>query len=410
MAAIKLLSLVALCSSALLPNVPEPSDPAAIVFVLAWSALFYTWLMQVALKGAVARTRTAAWAAAFLVLVLFSGLVATFWGTPFDLWFRGALPFLFLATVFPWLDLARRHPGFLLNSLHIASVVWLGKVLVVTGMAIPAVLFGEFQRLTHATEDWGSLALPFGMVGLALTLFNPDPRALRWRWLLAVPFTVMSFLTVYRSQIAIVTLIWLYFVWTRPQHIRWRVATFFTVAAAGFAALLAATPLGDALVARFSEGAAEIESSRALEISYALAQFVESPLVGKGLGHQVPAQVTFAGDWEVILTAGVDSVGYIHNLAAYLLMDLGIAGLLTYAGFVLLPLVRAPRAANAGVSVLSRPARVALAAVLLFCLVQATYRLIQTNLIVAACVAVLAQANRKVRSPSMPRRAIAGRG
>lgn len=410
MSAFKILSLVALCSAALLPQVPEPSDPAAIVFVAAWSALLFTWLAQLASTGTVAKTPTAAWAAAFLMMVLLSAVVASLWSTPLNLWARGALPFLFLATVFPWLDLAGQHAAFLMNALHTSAIVWLVKIVAITGTVMPAVIRGEYERLTHATEDWGSLTLPFGLVGLALTLFNPDPRAMRWRWLLAAPFTVIAFLAVYRSQIMIVSLLWLYFLWTRPRRVRRRTAVFLTLVAAVFAGALAATPLGGALIYRFSEASALGESSRALEIRYALEQFVESPLIGKGLGHQVPAEITFAGDWKTIAAAGVDSVGYIHNIAAYLLMDLGMVGLLTYAGFVFVPLVRAPASAHAAAGAVIRPARLALAATLMFCLVQATFRHIQTNLILAACVAVLAQARQRTLSRHAQGREIAGLG
>lgn len=395
---VKSLTVVTLLTSALMPNVPDPAQPITILFLVAAAALLLVWLARVAHGSCVIpRAACAAWLAVFLYIVCASAFVAVLWDTPIASWFRGAVPFLFLALFFPFSSLGRSTPVFLLNVLHAAAIVWLGKVLVTSAIAIPELLRGDLQRLTHGTEDWGSLTLPFSIAGLALSLFNPAQWAVRIRWIFAPLFFAMPFLTGYRSQILIGLALWMMFIATRPPRQRLHAVGTAFLAMGAILALLVFTQVGVAVMQRFEAIADEASGSRRAELNYALQQFAESPLLGKGLGHQVPAEVTFLGDWDVIAQAGVDTVGYIHNLPAYLLMDLGLLGFVAFCGFVISALARGAQQSSAHSRSLVIACCAVVLAVLAFCLVQATFRLIQTNLILAATAAVMVALPRQAR-------------
>ena len=95
-------------------------------------------------------------------------------------------------------------------------------------------------------------------------------------------------------------------------------------------------------------------------------------MIGKGLGWQVPSEITFKG---IEVPEGFivpESVGYVHNFIAYFLMTLGILGLVFYAVLQLLPWMVGSKTSWA---------RIAITVLFVFCLVEATFRLVQFNIL-----------------------------
>jgi hypothetical protein len=227
------------------------------------------------------------------------------------------------------------------------------------------------------------------MVGLALALFHPSRWLHAVRWPLAFLFSCVPLLAVSRGQIAAVVLIWLVYFIRLPTSAKRRAALPVLLLVTGIAILVWQSALHEALLQRFSD-TGEGDISRWLELEYAFGQFLESPLLGKGLGHQIPAEVTFAGDWQTITSAGVDTVGYMHNVIGYLLMNLGMPGLIAYVGFIVAALPRGKAAFSTTDLDAWWAAVVVVFALLLWFALQAAFRLIQCNLLLAVAVAVLA--------------------
>lgn len=386
----KPLFLLMLVLAAVMPSVPEPTDLLAVAFVVVAGLLLFLWVAQRIVRGTFPNSSSGFWLTVFLALVLVSALTASLFGTPIDLWLRGAIPFLFLFLFFPALDIARRDPHWILDAVHLSSIAWLINTAIAAGDAVPAVLSGDVQRITHATEAWAAFQLPYAMVGLALTLFHPPRWARRFRWPLAALFSFVPFLAVSRGQIVAVIAIWIFYMARLPKAARIRAAFPAMVIALGAVLVLSQSELSQSIIERFAETGSAGGGSRLVELRYAFEQFLASPLLGKGLGHQIPADITFSGDWEMIVMAGVDSVGYMHNVIGYVLMDLGLAGLLAYLGFI----VSALWQRKWGTSPREEAARRAGLVIVLvlfgwWFMIQPSFRHIQANLLLAAAIAVL---------------------
>jgi len=376
-------------SVALMPSVPEPTDPLAIAFAVFAGLLFLRWFMTTMMKGTLPKSTSGAWLIAFVALVLLSSITAMLFETPFDLWLRGAIPFFFLLTFFPALHIAGRDPHWVLDVLHLSAVAWLVSTMTAAAPAVPAVLSGEVQRITHATEAWAAFQLPYAIVGLALTLFHPSRWLHAVRWPLAFLFSCVPLFAVSRGQIAAVVAIWLAYFTRLPAAAKRRAALPVLLLVTGIAILVWQSALHEALLQRFSD-TGNGDNSRWLELEYAFGQFLESPLLGKGLGHQIPAEVTFAGDWQTITSVGVDAVGYMHNVIGYLLMNLGVPGLIAYVGFIVAALPRGKAAFSTTDLNAWWAAVVVVFALLLWFALQPAFRHIQCNLLLAVAVAVLA--------------------
>lgn len=374
-----------------MPALPEATDPRALAFGAASGLLVFLWLVRRLMLKMTPWCPAGSWLLVFLILVGLSALTAQWFGTPLDLWLRGAIPFWFLSLFFPAYELARKDPHWVVEALTVSAVVWLGNVALAAGMAIPAVLRGEVLRITHATEAWASFQLPYALIGLIVSLFHP-PRRVRWlRWPLALAFSLVPVLAVSRGQIIAVSMVWtLYTIWMARRR-RWGVAFTSVAGLVLVGSLVAAqSELGNSILERFASTGLQSEASRMEEISYALQQFRESPLVGKGLGYQIPAEITFAGDWTMIATAGVDTVGYMHNVVGYLLMDLGLTGLLTYCGFVASGLRRGQKRGVRGLHETRRAGVLMVVALVFWFLIQPSFRHIQSNVLLATAIAMLA--------------------
>ncbi|MBI3488972.1 MAG: O-antigen ligase family protein [Acidobacteria bacterium] len=75
------------------------------------------------------------------------------------------------------------------------------------------------------------------------------------------------------------------------------------------------------------------ESGRINEYLFGLSRFMDSPIWGMGLGFPVPTELIYGSTSSQFLASYAlmnPTVGYLHNFFVYLLMDMGVTGLLSY--------------------------------------------------------------------------------
>ena len=150
------LFLLTLLLGALMPGVPEPTDPRAIAFGAASGLLMFVWLVRRLMRKMAPWCPAGSWLTVFLMLVGLSALTAQWIGTPFDLWLRGAVPFLFLSLFFPAYELARRDAHWVVDVLGLSAAAWLGNIALTAGMAVRPSLrwsFGAFAKFTRAVPS-----------------------------------------------------------------------------------------------------------------------------------------------------------------------------------------------------------------------------------------------------------------
>jgi O-antigen ligase len=369
-------------SAAVMPVIPDRLTVRTVLFSLCFGAFGVSWLLRLVEGEARLRLTPAAWAlAAFFALALLSYPVGRAHGVTTTEWLRGAIPFVFLGVflMLPGLKAADRGP--LINTLHLACLAWAVKSFLVMTTYWKPLYAGAARRLTMLDFD---LILPYGLIGFILTLLNPDPRFARWRvWLLA-PFTVLVVGSGYRSMSALCVAAFLFYL-LRERSWRRRFAAAGMVVACAW---LTTTMLrGGVLPQNLKTTGAQnrADSERSVELRHAWQSFRQSVVVGNGLGYGIPAQA-------VELRMNREKVGYVHNVWVYMLMDLGVLGLIAYASFVALPLWRAWRrrrrfGPSARACLIA--AGVVLVMLMAFTTVEATFRLIQFNLILATLAAVL---------------------
>jgi hypothetical protein len=375
-------------TAAVMPFVPDEISVFSVCFTLSAIMLLIFGLVRRLQLGWQVADSSAAALVVFLLLAFASGGTRLDHNVTTAQWTRAVIPFLFLGAYLLLAPIrcetdARR----LVNLLHLSAVVWAVKILIIVAPDIPAVVTGQIERLTYLTLD---LTLPYGLVGLVLSIFNPDPRWRRHRRLLVVLFLGLIIGTGYRMQAFIAVMV------VAANAVRFRRRALATLAVGALAGLVLINGASDSefvdrYLARFRNLKTERESSRVSELRYAWTNFLEAPVVGKGLGFQIPTEVTAGGNFEFIRTEiRRESVGYMHNLVGYLLMDLGVTGTLAYLGMLALAARTRWRERKAGgLSDLDFGLLVLVVALLMFFCSSASFRLIQSNLLIAGLMAVL---------------------
>jgi hypothetical protein len=378
-------------AASLMPYVPDQISVAICLFVAAAVLLYGAGLLEHIRRGFPRADRTGLWIALFLGLLLLSYPLAQSNDVPVSIWLRAVSPFLFLSTYFVLRPVrCLQDARFVLNTLQIACLAWVVKIAFVIGPSWRNVLAGRVDRLTYLTLD---LTLPYGLIGLVLAAFNPAPLARRCRPFLIPFFLLFIFGSGYRlhALIAVVVL--------AAYALRHRTGAIIAVLVVLPTLVLASATLWDSsfmasYVARFAALRSEGDNSRSREISFALERTLESPMVGKGPGFQVPIAYTIDSTNSRYgrLSRTRDSVGYIHNVAAYLAMTMGVLGLSLYAAiFVSAVRTRKPARTASASREIDRAALIVLFALIAFFCTSAAFRQIQSNLILAALCAVLAR-------------------
>ena len=381
-----ILVLILLLFSALMPFVPDYLSFTTVGFSLAFALLAMLRCAKVAMTGIVSPNLSD------MSLLLFYGVCVL--TLPLSLlndieigtWIRALVPFLFLGThfFFPKIrddkDISR-----LIDFLHIATCLWLMKVIFRVWEVKAQILAGEAARLTYLVDE---LQIPFALIGFTTSLFGLTKITSRLRYVLIFLFLSLVIWAGYRSQILLAVIV-LFGYWGQKGKLK----QYLVFTALGSTVIICAVWLVspsffDTFVGRFESINEEVNSTRALELEYALDKFTDSPIFGKGLGYPVPIEITYAGDQSRIALSETPYVTYTHNVLGYMLMNLGAIGLLFYSLFFALPVLSRPNG-NTFISN-TRSLAIALIALLLsMFLVQATFRQIQTNVVLALLIHIL---------------------
>ena len=264
----------------------------------------------------------------FISLAIFSVYWATFSGVEFEDWMRGVVPFLFLGVYF---TIDKSEPQLverIIRWLYIATWVWIVRI--VFELALISVAGSSFggERLTSGIND---SVIPFGIITVPflIPMLNGFKKVAPIALLLVL--LLITILTGYRSQTLIILaqIFLLLFIWGanfRKLGTLFGALLLFWVMALSFLDVEADI---ERIENRFEMTDATFEASRLAEWQFALDNFAENPLLGGGIGLQVPAEITFYGsDINSLNTFMVipDSSGYVHNVTAYLMMTLGAVG------------------------------------------------------------------------------------
>ncbi len=238
---------------------------------------------------------------------------------PIEAFLRALTPFLFLCMFF-FARWSRLTSTDVIWIIFLSAIVFSLRVLITNYSDVLFLMTGGSGRLTYVEKD---LLVPLALVGFVIALYMPLKPALL-RAVLLLIFLLVIVLSGYRSQLLLVGAA----VLTRygvMSGIKWIAALLAMVLLVylidffGFSVL-------DRLLDR--EVTASGDSVRLNEIKFALSLFVESPVLGHGLGTEIPMLLTRPDSF--IDSFDLGAIRYIHNGPAYFLMDGGIIGLALY--------------------------------------------------------------------------------
>lgn len=370
-----------LAALAFMRFVPGP-EPGTVLFLAAAA-----WLTVNAMRGLPAASALAQLAAGsrtnalwLLLAVALAALLGIAAGHPPIAIAKSAVPFFVLV----W--------AIFVVVPQVGCLLMLERLLIAAGSvwALRLIVAGTLDFLDGSSFKWLRLTLvdadaviPFPLIVVPLALFSSRPHPLVWRALaLALQLAVVVW-SGYRSQQLLVAAMLLIALGRLGLH---RPTAFAAVAlvtaiavSIGTAAIANAegTSFLVAQVERYTSLQDEGEvSGRALERRFALDRFTDYPLLGAGLGLQVPASITYATteiseDYDL-----PDTVSYLHNATFYMLMCGGLPFLLTY---VALWLGGLRHCGNLWV-------RVALFSLFAFIHVEATFLQVHFNVLLALLV------------------------
>jgi O-antigen ligase len=387
--------LLTMAAAGLLPLVPDQISFFSVFFAAAFGAFcLFALIARIRRRDErIGRVPSIALVLFFLSIGVSLPIALSNGVSPAE-WLRGALPFCFLLVYPLFPRLTGKDCEFVLRTILFAVVCWTAKNLI---RSLGEFLGGGASRITYLNPDFG---IPFVLVGLPLLLFYASRRRTPESVLFALVLLFIVIATGYRSQALLAVLLWLaYVAWQRRRR---RLVLALTTLVAGGAAftVFAASRFGSEYLQRYDDLQGEVQSSRAVEALYAIRAFQQSPVTGKGLGFPVPIAINTFGLNEAPPADQPDHVGYIHNVWLYLCMDLGLAGLavyLTFFGSAIVAGLRRGQRQDFQVA-----AAAALATLLIYFTVEASFRLIQINLVLGALCAVLTKHRGQVSEAAPP--------
>lgn len=391
---------VLLVSSVFCADTPQTHPVAVIVMGAALS-----WLaVQFIVSRAPPKNLVSVGFGTLLLVLLISLPVALGNGTTFFDWaLRGFAPLVFLAVFFLLRLRDRSDVDFVIGTIVVASTLW--------GLLVLVDLVRNYDLLvsTRWTLISPQLLLPFNIVGIALIVLGT--RIFSDRILLPLLF-VLIVLTLgggYRSHLVLVVAIFagaLALVFFRSgslQRVRMAGAVL-VLALVPFLTVYAVKSYG-ASIEQIEQSLSSLSSAtlnnrgdvgRMRELRYSVDQFLDAPILGKGLAFRIPSELIFDGQEEELAKIEKDHgkkypfVFYTHNSLGYLLMTTGTAGLVAFA-LIVAGLFRAAfnarAVAPAGERIMAGAALVSLG---LFSLVSAAYLLPQFTIMIGALCAVVA--------------------
>jgi hypothetical protein len=373
---------VLLCAGALMSFVPG-ANWGTVAFLVAYLGLLLPgnglWFgaTPVLRRRSIAILTFVALCAASLTWLVANGGQIGHWG-------RSIIPFLFLLSWFHLPSLTQREAYALARWILVAAAVWGGRILLEAIWLAAGDSDVLSVRLTTRVTD---SVLPYPLVALPLLLFCPRLVGPIMRRIGIVTLLGLYIWIGYRGGLVIVALTLLIWLLTR-RHVGYTLVAIglcgpmLTLAVVGH---ISSSGFIADLLERYSTLESETEGVRALEWLYAIDQWMTAPLLGRGLGWQVPAEVAFFGVDELPFEMP-ESVGYVHSFIAYFLMNLGILGVLSYLACVWpsLPSWRGLVTGN-----ITAAASMAVLMLLTFFLTQASFRQIQTIMVLMALIKLL---------------------
>lgn len=341
------------------------------IFVVALACIL---LYQVGLvRPNVSDARTFAMLA-FVLYALASvfTLMSNGWGV--EQWLRGVTPFVFFVLAIFLPKLTNRDRQWLSAALFVAGLCWLIRILI-TAAFLQVTEGGVFSsRLTFNVAD---SVLPYPLVMVPYLLYGDTAFKAWQRWLLLAVLLYTYVWIGYRVGLVLMSVPFAIYFLERLRRFN-----LFSIAliVVGFFLFYRYGVFGSfGLTDRFADLNNDAQGSRQLEWAYALDSFWSSPIIGKGVGWQVPTSITFFGVED---TGGPVSayVGYVHSSFAYMAMTLGVIGIALYF-FAVLPRPYLRQLARGNWF-----AFLSLTLLVAFCLTQASYRTIQVVLLMIALI------------------------
>lgn len=359
-----------LMASALMTYVPS-LNVGTLIFVAAMLLFFLYQISTVRIRIA---TRRDLAAVLFVGYGCLSYATLSYNGYGFEEWSRAMVPFLFFLLLPMIPTLFQTERVWLSKALFLASMIWLIRILAEAAVLVSQGSNVLSVRLTYNVVD---SVIPFPMIIVPYLLFVKTPMSSWLKWgLLAFVLYIYVWIG-YRAGLVIIIFPFLLFFALRMTA--FNIVPLLIMLFGCY--MLIGSGIFDqfSLTERFTNLSDESAGPRGLEWAYALEQFVSSPVIGRGMGWQVPTSITFYGlEFSDITSAS--QVGYVHSALAYMAMNLGLIGVAIY---FYLTIPRVMGSDKDGVSLFSS---VALLVLLSFCMTQASFRLIQTVLMMVALI------------------------
>ncbi|WP_210252329.1 O-antigen ligase family protein [Nitratireductor arenosus] len=423
-----MLFAVVLTASALMGDAPQKHLIAVAVAGAALAALAVMWVT----RPAIPRNITSYGLMAFLASIAISLPVALSNGTTvFDWAFRAAAPLALMGVFFLAPLETEEDEAAVLKIILAACVAW------------AALSF--WQLSSHVDLLWSyrwtalsnNLIVPFNLVAIAVLLFGRKLVSQRMTWLLLLIFGLLTVGGGYRSHIAIIVGLLAAFAVSLPFVAEYRRRAVPVVLIAGLAIapfyasgmldqnmkvgeheekIVAKNPPAPkappvtkappAAIVKVEAGIPWLrkflgsrDGSRVLEIEYAYRNFMESPLVGKGLAFPIPSEIHFYNDLDYLHrleAANGKTYPYVymmHNFPASIAMTMGLLGLASLGVFFIGLLSHALRGGAT-----AAPAFAAIAAICVFSLISAAWTLPQFSLLIGGLAAVVSQRRGRQRN------------
>lgn len=392
----------------LLASVFCADTPQTHPFAVAIMGAALAWLV---VQSFIARTVTPNLVSigfgSLLLVLLISLPVALLNGTTFFDWaLRGFAPLAFLFVFFLIRIRDQSDVNFVVGAILAATTLWC--LLVCVDLA------PDYKQLVSVrwTLLSSQLLLPFNLAGIALIVLGGRSFANRLLVPLLVILLVLTLGAGYRSHLALVLFFFavaaLLAVFGYVSARRLTLMSAVLVVLLPLPILLANLP--SSAIDKGAEWSKQTSPSsmlsaalknrgdvgRKLEFEYAVSQFLDAPVFGKGLSYRVPSELIFNG--QAVELAQIEKehgkkypfVFYTHNSLGYLIMTTGLAGLGACA-LILAGLLRATWTAGTVVPRSERIAScVAIASLCAFSFISATYLLPQFNIVIGALCAIVA--------------------
>lgn len=366
---------------ALMNFVPGP-EPGTVIFMLGacWTSARYFCTPSTGSTNC-APVQAKPLALVLLVVLTLSAVIGLVAGHPLPSIAKSAVPFIVLAwtlvVLLPQFSSPEQIQRLLIfaASLWAIRLIWVGTLDYLSGTSL------NWLRLTLVNAD---AVVPFPLIVIPLLLFSSLPMSRTTRVVALTLQLVIVAWSGYRSQQLLVgvmlTLALAQLAWARPLFAGGiLIALISTVGTIGY--LASQSNDASLLTAQFDRYTTLNEeretSGRVLERRFALDRFLNYPVMGGGLGVQVPASITYASteisdDYEL-----PETVSYLHNGPLYLLMSGGPLFLLAYLSIWI----------AAFVTTSCLWVRVALLSLFAFIQVEATFLQVHFNVLLAVLMA-----------------------